>query len=199
LICRCLRRARQFVSHYARRHQLQQADAEDAEQDAVFWVLEAIRRYRTSEFVKAGGCHFRSFMRRVIASRLVDFSRQRQLWYHSPQGTAGAACTDPSRCVQEPIPPTFLEEEARVGLNQALARLSEADRRLWDLLVAGTPLRQTAATLGLSYDMAKRRRRKLLARLKCSLNPMSRAGHSPRRRPLSESAPRTPGPARQQR
>src|SRR5262245_26677543 len=61
LICRCLRRARQFVSHYARRHRLQRADAEDAEQDAVFWVLEAIRRYRTSEFVKAGGCHFRSF------------------------------------------------------------------------------------------------------------------------------------------
>jgi RNA polymerase sigma factor (sigma-70 family) len=170
LICRHLGLARQFVGHYACRHRLQEVDADDAEQDAVLWVLEAIRRYRTDESVKAGGCHFRSFLHRVIASRLVDFSRRLQLRNHAPLDAVGAACTSRPRYGQGPSPPECLEEEVRAGLDQELARLGEADRGLWDLMAAGTPLRRAAATLGLSYDTAKRRRRKLLAHLKCSLN-----------------------------
>lgn len=185
LVCRCLELARRFVGRYAGRHRMQQADAEDAGQDAVLWILEAIRRYRTAESVKAGGCHFRSFMHRVLASRLVDFSRHLRLRNRAPREAAGAAWTTRPLYGEEPNSPGCPEEEARAGLDLELAGLGEADRGLWDLLAAGTSLRRAAATLGFSYDAAKRRRRKLLAHLKGSLGQGAVSpGHAPKPRPL---------------
>ena len=71
---------------------------------------------------------------------------------------------------QEPNPLTRAEEdEAQARLRQELGRLGAADRELWDLLAEGIRLRQVAAALGISYDVAKRRRRNLLARLKLAL------------------------------
>jgi RNA polymerase sigma factor (sigma-70 family) len=183
LICRCLGLVRQFIGHYASCHGLQEADAEDAEQDAVLWALEAIRRYRTDEFVKPGGCQFRSFLHRVVSSRLVDFSRRLQLRKHAPREAVGAACASRPQDEQEASPPEWLEEETRASLDQALARLGKADRGLWDLLAVGTALRRAASALGLSYDAAKRRRRKLFARLRASLNRACLAGLFPQGAP----------------
>jgi DNA-binding CsgD family transcriptional regulator len=45
-----------------------------------------------------------------------------------------------------------------------------AARELWDLLVRGMRLREIAAALGLSYDAAKRQRRRLIAHLKSRLS-----------------------------
>jgi hypothetical protein len=61
------------------------------------------------------------------------------------------------------------EDEVQTCLHRELGRLVESDRRLWDLLAGETPLRKVAAALGISYDAAKRRRRKLLGRLRGSL------------------------------
>ncbi len=181
LICRCLRLARQLIGHFASRYSLQAADSQDAEQDAVLWILEAIERYRTTESVKPGGCHFRSFVHRVLASRLVDFFRHLRLRDHLPLAGARVVCPgqdphrprdeeDPALHAPGPNPLTSVEEgEVQSRLHQELARLGEADRGLWDLLAKGTPLRQVAAAHGISYDKAKRRRRNLLARLKSSL------------------------------
>jgi RNA polymerase sigma factor (sigma-70 family) len=179
LICRCLGLARRLVGHYASGNGLQQADSQDAEQDAVLWILEALGRYRTSESVRPGGCHFRSFLHRVLASRLVDFFRHLRLRNHFPPVGRGVACLgqdshhlhdegDPAPDVSG-LPHDPEEGEMQACLHQELDQLVQADRRLWDLLAAGTPLRQVAAALGISYDAAKRRRRKLLARLKSSL------------------------------
>jgi RNA polymerase sigma factor (sigma-70 family) len=181
LIYRCLTLARQLVVLHASGSRLQEADSQDAIQEAVLWILEAIERYRTAESVKPGGCRFRSFVRRVLASRLVDFVRHRRLWTNLPIADKGAAwprqdldrpCVDDRPTPDSPsLDPLASAEkdEMQARLRRALARLGEDDRRLWDLLVAGTPLRQVAAALGISYDRAKRRRRKLLARLKSSL------------------------------
>ena len=51
-------------------------------------------------------------------------------------------------------------------LHQELGRLGGLAGELWDLLVRGMRLREIAAALGLSYDAAKRQRRKLIARLR---------------------------------
>jgi RNA polymerase sigma factor (sigma-70 family) len=181
LIARCLRLVRQLVSHWASCKGLQEADSRDAEQDAVLWILEAIRRYRTVESVKPGGCHFRTFVHRVLTSRLVDFVRHLRLRNHFPLSQDGVAflSQDPHRQQDEevpapagpdPNPVTRAEaDEAQARLDLELERLGADDRELWDLLAAGTPLRQVAATLGISYDMSKRRRRNLLARLKGAL------------------------------
>jgi RNA polymerase sigma factor (sigma-70 family) len=183
LICRFVGLAEYLVGRYASRNGLQEADSQDAQQDAVLWILEAIERYRTDESAKPDGCHFRSFLHRVIASRLVDFHRYLRLRNHS--SLAGGVVSRPDRdsdrrrdeedtALDVPDPdPNSLKcvevDEVQVRLHQELARLGEADRGLWNLLAAGTSLRQAAAALTISYDAAKRRRRKLLARLKSSL------------------------------
>src|SRR5262245_53085207 len=95
LICRFLGLAAYLVGRYASWNGLQEADSQDARQDAVLWILEAIRRYRTDESVKPDGCHFRSFLHRVITSRLVDFHRHLRLRNHS--SLAGGAVSRPGR------------------------------------------------------------------------------------------------------
>jgi hypothetical protein len=109
-------------------------------------------------------------MHRALASRLVDFSRHLRLRSRALPEAVGAGCTSRPQHARQPSPPEGLAEEARAGLDREVARLGEADRGLWDLLAAGASLRRAAERLGLSYDAAKRRRRKLLAHLKCSLN-----------------------------
>jgi RNA polymerase sigma factor (sigma-70 family) len=179
LISRCLRLARRLIAHHACCSRLQEADSQDAQQTAVLWILEAIERYRTDEPVDPGGCHFRTFVYRVLASRLVDFFRYRRLRNHFPLAEAACPSRDPDRPSDEegpalhgpsPDPLASAEEaEEQARLRQELGRLGDAERRLWDLLAAGTPLRRVAASLGISYDAAKRRRRKLLARLRSAL------------------------------
>jgi len=192
LICRCLGLVRQLVGHQASGNRLQEADSRDAEQDAVLWILEAIRRYRTAESVKPGGCHFRTFVHRVVTSRLADFFRHLRLRNHFPLARIGVACRrrSPHRLQDEgapgsgspdPNPLTRAEEdEALARLRQELGRLGAADRELWDLLAEGIRLRQVAAALGISYDVAKRRRRNLLARLKLALTGEPPPPPSPR-------------------
>jgi FixJ family two-component response regulator len=60
-------------------------------------------------------------------------------------------------------------DELMARLHQELDRLGGRARELWDLLVRGVGLREVAAALDLSYDAAKRQRRKLVAHLRACL------------------------------
>ena len=155
---------------------LQEADRQDVRQDAVLWVVEAIAQYRTDEYVRPGGCRFRSFLYRVLVARLIDALRlRRTLRRHFPharerliglsqdsdrrrrEGTrAGSA--DPLRGAEA--------GEFQDRLHREVGRLGEADRRVWDLLTQGVRLRKIASALNLSYDAVKRCRRRLIARLR---------------------------------
>jgi DNA-directed RNA polymerase specialized sigma24 family protein len=64
--------------------------------------------------------------------------------------------------------------EALARLDQALGRLGEGARRLWELLATGLRLHAVAKELGVSYDSAKRQRQKLLAGLKSQLREGTR-------------------------
>jgi DNA-binding CsgD family transcriptional regulator len=57
-------------------------------------------------------------------------------------------------------------DELMARLHQELDRLGGRAHELWDLLVRGMRLREIAAALGLSYDAAKRQRRRLIAYLR---------------------------------
>ena len=59
--------------------------------------------------------------------------------------------------------------ELMARLQRELDRLGGRARELWDLLVRGMRLREIAAALDLSYDAAKRQRRKLIAHLRACL------------------------------
>src|SRR5262245_47014240 len=79
LLRRCSTQIRRLIRQLAARTGLQDADRQDAQQEAVLWTLEAIRRYRTEEHVKPQGCHFRSFLHRVLTGRFIDFLRHQRL------------------------------------------------------------------------------------------------------------------------
>src|SRR5262245_10034822 len=50
-----------LIHRRAARSGLQEADRMDAQQDAVLWILEAIREYNTGQQFLPRGCRFRTF------------------------------------------------------------------------------------------------------------------------------------------
>src|SRR5262245_50058303 len=172
-----LRRVRDSSSRLVRRLAaqacFQEADQQDAEQEAVFWVLEAIRSYRTTEHVRVGGCRFRSFLHRVLQARFIDILRDRRRDNrHRGCPQPGRDCRVASEVAASPreSPGRQAERrESRARLEQELDRLEPSARTLWGLLSQGMPLRNVASELQMSYPAAKRRRRKLFADLQGSL------------------------------
>src|SRR5262249_24650032 len=80
-----------LILRLARGLGLAPADIEDARQDAVFGVLKAIARYDPLELDKPQGCHFHTFLRRVLTDRFKDFIKR--LWrieshYRQPEPRA---------------------------------------------------------------------------------------------------------------
>jgi len=162
-----------LVRRLAARAGFQEADQQDVEQEAVFWLLEAIRSYRTTEHVRVGGCQFRSFLHRVLQARFIDALRDRRRDHrHRDCPQSGPGCRVASAVVASPreSPGRQAERrESRARLQQELDRLEPSAQTLWGLLSQGMPLRNVANELQMSYPAAKRRRRKLFAELQGSL------------------------------
>jgi RNA polymerase sigma factor (sigma-70 family) len=163
-----------LIGWMARSYRLVASDVEDARQNAVFWVVEAITKYDTEQMGKVRGCSFRSFVYRVLMSRFKDFTkhlRRVECRYDRsthfavediPQGADGEAPEDPAQIAEE--------MESLNHLHQTLSGLDNDSGRLWERLAEGASLRQIAAELEVSYDTVKRRRRKLIQQLKMRLN-----------------------------
>jgi RNA polymerase sigma factor (sigma-70 family) len=159
----------------------QEADRQDVQQDAVLWVVQAIAQYRTDEYVRPGGCHFRSFLYRVLISRLIDSLRHRRRvrrHFRLAKGVLNNLSHDSDRRRGAAGPgggvdPLQAAEagELRDRLHRALGRFGAIDRRVWDLLTQGIALCKIASVLNSSYDAVKRRRRLLVARLSSLLAP----------------------------
>jgi RNA polymerase sigma factor (sigma-70 family) len=163
---------------------LQDADRMDAQQDAVLWILEAIRAYDTGQQFTPRGCHFRSFLYHVLLLRFTDLLRRRgrrqarlriggytfgslslpsaSQRNHAPASTPETWDGDPERGMER--------KELMARVEKELDRLGGRARQLWDLLMGGMRLRQIAAALDLSYDAVKRQRRKLIAHLRACLD-----------------------------
>jgi len=175
LIIRYRPHADRLTAWLAQSHGLSHADIEDARQNAVFWAVEAIEKYDTRQIGKAGGCSFRSFICRVMIARFKDFTKHlHRVEAHydrsahpsqEQEPVAGLDCTldDPAALAES--------QESLTQLQESLARLDCESRRFWQLLAEGHSLRAIAAELGISYDAAKRRRRKLIEHLRLRLNP----------------------------
>lgn len=166
-----------LISWLARTYRFTPADAEDAHQNAVFWIVEAINKYDTEQIGKARGCSFRSFVYRVITSRFKDFTkhlrRVENRYDRSTQRSEDVSLVTSNDDAEDPA--HFAQEKESVNrLHQTLARLDGESGQLWHLLAEGTSLRQIAAELKISYDSVKRRRRKLIDQLKGQLNPSAR-------------------------
>jgi RNA polymerase sigma factor (sigma-70 family) len=180
LICRCNGLKDRLIRRRATRSGLQEADRLDAQQDAVLWILEAIRDYNTGQQVMPRGCCFRTFLYRVLLSRFIDLlRRQRRRQTRLASYTSGSLnslpAPQPDGSPAEPEswggrPQRGMERgELMARLREELAKVGGLSREVWDLLARGVRLREIAAALGLSYDAAKRQRRKLIAHLRACL------------------------------
>jgi RNA polymerase sigma factor (sigma-70 family) len=183
LLRRCLAQTGRRVCSLAARAGLQEADRNDAQQEAVLWLLEAIRRFRAEESLNPHGCHFRSFLHRVLTARFIDFVRSlRRRESHILLLGLSARDAEEAGALRPVVPSggdcqTAMEhDELHDQLARELDQLEPLSHHLWDLMVQGVPLRSAATALGISYDAAKRRRRDLFARLKTALAAESAAG-----------------------
>jgi RNA polymerase sigma factor (sigma-70 family) len=166
LISRCSVLKDRFIHWRAARSGLQEADRMDAQQDGVLWILEAIREYNTGQQLMPQGCRFRTFLYRVLLSRFIDVLRGLRRRQARLRLGGYASCSPSS----PPAPQRGTErDEMMARLHQELERLGGLARDLGDLLLVGMRLREIAAALDLSYDTAKRLRRKVIAHLRARL------------------------------
>src|SRR5262249_36304455 len=140
-----------LIYQQAARSGLQDADRMDAEQDAVLWILEAIRAYDTGQQVKPRGCHFRSFLYHVLLLRFTDLLRlrgRRQARLRLGGYTFGSeslpsppSATSPRQATPESFggdPEHGMErDELMARVDKELDRLGGRARELWDLLMRG--------------------------------------------------------------
>jgi RNA polymerase sigma factor (sigma-70 family) len=156
-----------LIAYQAKRTTLTPHDVEDAQQNAVFALVEAIAGYDTQEMVKPGGCRFRTYGRLVSMRRFWNFVKQirrRQERHHTFARVDGlVAVSSPLFVCVMPGPGDLAaRQEMRERLSHVLGRIGEKMRALWQALAAGRKLRQIACQQGISYDAVKRQRRRLL-------------------------------------
>jgi RNA polymerase sigma factor (sigma-70 family) len=164
----------------SRRMGLAGAEAEDAQEEGVFSLLEAIAKYDTRQLGKKDGCSFRSFLRQVVLARLHDYCkklRRRRRRYHQPAAAcrvledamdnrpcASSVAALPGLNLSDPsIEMEWREQLAR--LENALMRIDDQLQRLWERLAVGRSMHDIAAEWGVSYHRIRRCRRRMLADL----------------------------------
>jgi RNA polymerase sigma factor (sigma-70 family) len=137
--------------------------------------MEAIKKYDTRQIGKPRGCSFRSFVYRVLIARFKDYTKHlRRVEGHYDRTARSTGGDSSSIDVDQKLndPSTIAENrESMNRLRETLTCLDSESERLWRLLAEGNSLRTIAAEIGISYDSAKRRRRKLIEQLKLRLNP----------------------------
>jgi RNA polymerase sigma factor (sigma-70 family) len=155
---------------------------QDAMQDAVLAVLEAIRQYDPVQLGQQRRCRFRTFLWTVLEARLTDWLRrygrkERRLDRSvdvrdllSEEGQRGVSTAwrrgwpadgDPAQ--------EAAQRDLLAHLREALERLPAEARLLLEETAAGTSMRVLAVRMGSTYDILKKWRKRLLGRLAAEL------------------------------
>jgi RNA polymerase sigma factor (sigma-70 family) len=150
LVLRHYQRMNQLIALRVRQRRIA-TDVQDAQQNGVFAILEAIASYDTREVAKPRGCSFRTFMRLVVTARCCDFVKQvrrAEKRYRRLEERRAEQGSDPVE--------VLVQQEEIARLHAALERLDEPLQRLWDELTCGKKLPKIAREQGISYDRVKR-------------------------------------------
>jgi DNA-directed RNA polymerase specialized sigma24 family protein len=136
-------------------------DLEDAQQQAYFWIQEAILAFDAGQLIMPRGSSFRTFLHRVVRLRLLDFRRavrrnnshfqtvgQIDDFSDPVHGDAGLAASASS-------------EDFKAALEDALPLRDPLTRALWKELCQGKRLLDLPKVLDVSYRTLKRRWRSL--------------------------------------
>jgi RNA polymerase sigma factor (sigma-70 family) len=178
LVLRYYERMNQLIALRIR-HLRNAADVQDAQQNGVFAILEAIAGYDTLELAKPRGCSFRTFVRLVVTARCCDFVKHVRRTEKRYRRLDECRAERGSDLVQ-----ALAQQEETARLHCALERLDEPIRRLWHELASGKKMPQIAREQGIAYDRVKRQRQRLLAQLAAALADPRPAG-----RPYPSASP----------
>jgi RNA polymerase sigma factor (sigma-70 family) len=177
-----------LIATLGRSRGLTEIDIQDAQQEAVFAVREAIASYDTGRLGQPGACTFRTFLRLVLSARFSNYVKMQRRADRRFGRSLESPTTARTGIEPGPASPWGGEEpetahanpaqaaesqELLARFHDALSRCEDADRRLWEGLTSGRGLRTVAGEMGISYDKAKRQRRSLLARLKGTLKEVA--------------------------
>lgn len=157
LLLRHQARIRKLLARLGSRAGLAKEDLEDANQEAVFWALEAIAKFDSIEFFLPKTRRFHEFLDLLVKSRFANFVRgaRRQERHYLDQEPQTWAVT---REGHSESPSTTLESaEIEERLDEAVARLPDSLREIVVAIRAGQSLHDVAATLHTSYRTIKRR------------------------------------------
>jgi DNA-directed RNA polymerase specialized sigma24 family protein len=143
------------------RQRLGASDLDDAQQQAFFWIQEAIDAFDPVQLSLPNGTCFHTFLQRILRWRLSDFCRSLQRrnrrfrlagaqdrWLHHSLTDQGV--DSPGQ-----------QAELRRHLDAVEGLLDPQTRPLWNELRQGKRLRDLPQVLGVSYRTVKRRWRSL--------------------------------------
>jgi RNA polymerase sigma factor (sigma-70 family) len=161
LTCRHWNQFKAHLPRYGIRLALTSWDLEDAQQQAFFWIQEAIGAFDPAQLFLQRGSSFRTFLSRVLRRRLLNFCRS--LRRRTTRFRLVAELSD--------WPGTLLAnggldfngdgKELHLLLDTLAGQLDPAGRVLWNHLRQGKRLRDLPQLLGVTYRTVKRRWRKL--------------------------------------
>jgi RNA polymerase sigma factor (sigma-70 family) len=167
LTCRYWQYFRTTLGRRSAQYGLNEWDCEDAQQQAYFWIQEALRAYDFGQLSLPTGSSFRTFLHCIVQRRLTDFCRSLQRRRQRQCSTVLSERWWEAFPVRQP-PPADEYEQPLFHLLRALNSLNLSDRGLWNELCQGKRLGEVAKTLGVSYRTVKRRWRRLRQRLASS-------------------------------
>ena len=187
LILRYQTRRQRIIAAMARKSRLPRSDWDDAQQNAVLGMIEAIASFDTIQLNRTKTCSFQTFLKVVLEARFKDFVRRlRRVEKRRDRAINGSQSLEraldgshiaparrqlTSRRKDDPAT-TAARREALERLQHAVEHLPPADAHFWRRLATGQRLRTIAEQMQVSYDTAKRRRRKLLAQLTLRLRDL---------------------------
>jgi RNA polymerase sigma factor (sigma-70 family) len=169
LTCRYWCRFKINLHRWAMPAGLASGELEDAQQEAFFWIQQAIRCFDAVQLCRPGGASFQTFLKRVFRMRLLDYLRsvRRNKVRFRIAGTPDLCARN--RRVENTRESSAHSEEVNNQLEQAVNRLDPELRVLWNALRQGKRLRELPDVLGVSYRTLTRRWRAIREQLMAAL------------------------------
>lgn len=158
-----------LVTSVARQYGLSEQDAADARQEAVFWLLDAIRKYRFEGPPQLREFRLKAFLRQKLRRNMSNFvrSQRRQVRFETESRTSvgepTAELAERYKRRNTAIDPAVQceRDELRVLTRRAIADCGTDCQQLSEILRNGGTMREAAKTLHMTYHVVRTTRARI--------------------------------------
>jgi RNA polymerase sigma factor (sigma-70 family) len=172
LTCRYWCRFQSNLRRWALPAGLVPGELADAQQEAFFWIQQAIRSFDAVQLSRPGGASFQTFLKRVFRVRLLDFCRSVRRHQERLRCAGDLDHWSSNRRVDNTCAASGDREEVIPQLEKAVNLLDPELRALWNERRQGKRLRELPGLLGVSYRTLKRRWRAIREQLIAGLRQL---------------------------